>query len=487
MRKLYFLIVFALTISVTHAQRAPVAVNDVATIYENATAALNVLANDSNFDIIDSVCITDVWSDNPGWATVLGCSQILFHPLDPTYVGLDTFYYSSCDYGYSTLCDTGRVIVTILIKAPKATNDTLTLLAGDSVILNVLATDTNYNPQDSIRIISIYGETGWVTVLDSTQIKVYPTNPNYAGVYTFYYRSCDTHVANLCDTGQVVVNIIRYPRAFPDSASMMQPDTAYIFALENDSMFNAFDSACITGIWGLPAGWTSVQGCGQINFLPTDFNNSGNDTFYYRSCYTLSPTICDTGIVVVVVTLPKPQIDFEWTEDSPCVAQVYNNSIITDSVVWTVQYLTANGQNDTFYNVNQFPLSSSEADSGFNVQVCLTGFNPSGDTTTCYMFWIQCTFGNDGIPELTDSHLIVYPDPASDRIQIDVSKLDPTTLDNISSIAIYDMVGKELKTIPVSELGNAISVSDLSPGMYLISLIGKEQNNKMLGKFEVMR
>ena len=486
MRKLYFLILFALTLCVCQAQRAPVALNDVATIYENATVSLNVLANDSNFDLPDSLCLTAVWSDNTGWATIQSCTNVLFHPLNPTFVGLDTFYYSSCNQGFSTLCDTGRVIVTILIRAPKTVADTLTLLEGDSVILNVLARDTNFNPQDSIRIIGIYGSIGWVTVLDSTQIRVYPTNPNYAGVYTFYYRSCDTH-SNLCDTGQVVINIIRPPRGFNDSIGLIQPDTSYIYVLENDSNFNAFDSACITGIWGVPAGWTSVPGCGQIAFLPTDFNNYGNDTFFYRSCYTQTPTVCDTAMVVVTVTLPLPQIDFEWTEDSPCVAQVYNNSFITDSLIWTVQYLTNNGHNDTLYNVNQFPLASTQADSGFNVQVCLTGFNPSGDTTICYMFWIQCTSGNDGIAELAASHIVVYPDPASDRIQIDLSKADPATLSDISSITIYDMVGKELKTTPISEIGNAISVSDLSPGMYLISLLGKDQNNKMLGKFEVMR
>ena len=68
-----------------------------------------------------------------------------------------------------------------------------------------------------------------------------------------------------------------------------------------------------------------------------------------------------------------------------------------------------------------------------------------------------------------------------------MSKVDPTIVNDISYIVIYDMVGQVLKTIAVSELGNPISVSDLSAGMYLISLADKNQNTKMLGKFEVMR
>jgi|GEM_PF-2652039 len=487
MKNLFLLILFTLSICTSQAQRAPVAINDVASVYENGTVIINVLANDSNFNAPDSVCLIALYGGPSAWAGVQNCTQVIFHPLNPTFVGLDTFYYISCDQVLTNLCDTGRVIVTVLIEAPKALSDTATVLEGDSVIMNVLANDTNYNPQDSIKITNVWGETGWVTILDSTQIEVHPTNPYYYGVYTFYYRSCDTHVSGLCDTGLVVVNIIRTPIAYPDSATLIQPDTAYIFVVANDSDFNAFDSACVTSIWPVPAGWGSIQGCNQIDFDPTNLNFSGNDTFYYKSCYTQTPTVCDTGMVVVTVTLPVPQIDFEWTEDSPCVAVVYNNSILADSVMWTVQYLTNNGQNDTLYNVNQFQIESDMVDSGFNVQVCLTAYNPTGDSTVCYTFWIQCTFGNNGIAALTAAHLVVYPDPATDRIQIDISKMDPAAMSDVSSIVIYDMVGKELKTISLSEMNNGIYIGDLSMGMYLIGFTDKNQNPKMLSKFEVMR
>lgn len=485
-RKLYLLLLCLLALSAAQAQRAPKAVNDVATIYENGTDTIYVLANDSNFNQPDSVCLSTVWGGYAGWPVIQGCSQVVFHPLNPTYVGLDTFYYRSCDQVFTTLCDTGRVIVTILAEAPKAVSDTATLLEGDSVVLSVLANDTNYNPQDSIKIIGIYGETGWVTVLDSTQIKLHPTNPEFYGLYTFYYRSCDTHIPNLCDTGEVVINIIRAPIAYPDSGSLSQPDTAYIFVTGNDSIFNAFDSACVTNIWPLPAGWASIQGCGQIDFDPADFNYAGSDTFYYRSCYTQSPTVCDTGMVVVVVTLPLPQVDFDWDDNIPCEAQVYDLSVITDSVKWTVQYLVGNDTMETINNLTQFLLLANNQDSGLIALVCLTGYNPSGDSTVCYTLNIGCDL-NVGIDELASQHLSVYPNPATDRIQIDMAQIDPAEMSGISSIVVYDMVGQQLKTIPISEVSNGISVSGLSIGMYLIGLVDNSLNSKMLGKFEVMR
>ena len=487
MKKLYFLILLAVCAFTSYAQRAPKAVNDVATIYENGSVVINVLANDSNFNAADTVCLTNVWGINTSWATVQTCTKVLYHPLNPTFVGLDTFYYRACDQQQPTLCDTGRVIVTVKIRAPKPISDTVTLINGDTARMNVLVNDTNYNPSDSIRVTGVWGApAGWVTVFDSTQLVVHSGNPNYNGLLYVYYRACDTRVIGLCDTGIAVVNIIRTPKAYLDTNTLIQPDTSLIFVTVNDSDFNALDSACVTGVWGVPAGWAYASGCGQVTYHPTDFNHFGNDTFYYRSCYSQTPTLCDTGMIVVQVILPKPYVDFTWNEDSPCVARVFNNSTLTDSVKWDIQFLTGNGTNQVLYNVNSFPLAAS-TDSDFQAQVCLTAFNPSGDTTVCYSFWIQCSIGTSAIAEIERTHLRVYPNPAADKIQIDLSGIDRSVLIDASAIVIYDMIGKELKSIPVTEINSAISISELSSGMYMIGLLDKAQNRKMLSKFEVVR
>jgi len=477
----------ALYASVSQAQRSPVAISDAATIYENGSVVINVLANDSNFNAGDTVCLTAFYGPAANWASIQGCNTMYFHPLNPTFVGMDTFYYISCDEERPALCDTGRVVVTVLIRAPVALNDTVVLVGNNTDSINVLANDTNFNPPDVILVTNIWGApSGWARVSDSAQVLVHSNSPGFYGVITFFYRSCDRRFPNVCDTGEIVVNAILPPKAFTDTATQVQPDTAYINVLANDSDLDAIDSACLTNIWNVPAGWASIDGCDQIDFIPTSYDFAGKDTFYYSSCYTQTPTVCDTGKVIVTVVLTKPQVDFFWTEDSPCVAQVYNNSLVTDSVKWTVQYLTNNGLNDTIYNVNQFPLSADMVDSGFDVVVCLTGYNPSGDSTVCYPFWIQCTVTN-GIREISTAHLIVYPDPATDRIQIDISKIGQAAMSDVSSTVIYDMVGKELKTIPLNEIADPISVSDLSPGIYLIALLDSDQNKKLLGKFEVMR
>jgi hypothetical protein len=481
--KLYFLILFVICASVTQAQRAPVAVNDTGTVPQGGTALLNVLANDSNFILSDSVCITTLWGGHTGWDSIKGCSMVSFHPLVPAFIGLDTFFYRSCEVQHTTLCDTGMVIVTVTLHAPVANPDSATCINGSVDTITVLANDINYDPSDSIRVIDTWGASGgWSGVLDSTFILYYSTDTNYYGLDSFYYSACDTRITGLCDTGLIVVNVVRAPLA-PDYTLVVGSSAPlYINLLLNDSNFNVHSSVCVDSVWGLPAGWDSIAGCGQVLYRP----HSACDTFYYSLCYTRPPVLCDTGMVIIILSKPVP--DFTWYEqDSLCITDVYNNSLLADSVTWTVQYLSNNGQNETLGNVNQFQLSASMPDSAYNVLVCQTAYNAIGDSTVCYPFWIQCTVGSNGIKEITTSHLTIYPDPASDRIQIGISGTAPADMNGFSSVVIYDMVGKELKAIPISETGTTISVSDLSPGIYMIALLDKEQNKKLISRFEVMR
>lgn len=486
MKKLYLLLIFVFAVFVSQAQRAPLAINDVARVAENGTITINVLANDSNFNPADSVCITALYGGPSAWASVQGCTNVVFHPLNPTFVGLDTFYYISCDRVFTNLCDTGRVIVTVYILPPKALNDTVTFVLGDTAKIFPLANDTNYNPQDSIRITSIFGgPANWTSVFDSTEVLIHSAWAGYYGIANFYYRACDTHVPGLCDTGLIVVNVIQRPKAVTDTTMEIQPDTLLINVLANDSDFNALDSACVTNLWNVPAGWATVQGCGQVQFLPTNLNYAGKDTIYYKSCYTQSPTVCDTGKLIVTVVLPKPQVDFTWTEDSPCIAHIYNNTILADSVIWYVKIFAFDTLTDTIYNAaNPFSIEIG-VDSGFDAQVCLRAFNPTGDTTVCYNFWIQCTFGSNGIANITKEHLSVYPNPANDFIHIDMNGIDRSLWDDNASIKIYDVTGRVLKTIAITEVTNPILVSELTSGLYLIDITNK-QNRKATGRFEVI-
>lgn len=93
---------------------------------------------------------------------------------------------------------------------------------------------------------------------------------------------------------------------------------------------------------------------------------------------------------------------------------------------------------------------------------------PSGTTTTNYNGFAQCTVPNLGIPEiaLSDTNITLYPNPATDIINIQVKNGIPTS--DIQSIAIFGMKG-EL----VSKINNykpIIDVKNLSKGTYFVKI-----------------
>ncbi len=86
-----------------------------------------------------------------------------------------------------------------------------------------------------------------------------------------------------------------------------------------------------------------------------------------------------------------------------------------------------------------------------------------------------------GITTFDDNSLVLYPNPANNLVQIDLIN----TNEQVKSIVIYDMLGKEVKTIAVTTTSSlSVDVSDVSKGMYLVE-ITSESNLKVTKKLMV--
>jgi PKD repeat protein len=107
------------------------------------------------------------------------------------------------------------------------------------------------------------------------------------------------------------------------------------------------------------------------------------------------------------------------------------------------------------------------------------------DANGCSSVSNSITITGVGINEISAADYRVYPNPASDMIQLDLSRLDQNTINTLSEIVVYDMLGQKLKSQSINE--TSISVRDLSNGVYMIAVTDKNQNRKVLGKFEVLR
>ncbi len=316
-------------------------------------------------------------------------------------------------------------------------------------------------------------------------------NHSYTANGTYYVCLTVTNASGsntYCDSVHVtnIPNTPLPPKAIKDTASVTQPGSVSINVLANDINYNASDTVCVTGVWGTPAGWETVQGCTQVLFHPLNSSFTGLDTFYYRSCDTRLTTLCDTGMVVVnVLPAPVPPIASFTATHNGCLGGTFvNHSLNADSLFWSFSQIGATGTpfDTTIINANLIGVPSTTTSFSLGkFSICLTAKNAHGTSQICDTFTFSCS----GINEISASDYRIYPNPASEMIQLDLSRIDPTTMKGLTDIVIYNMLGEKLKTMSIDQ--TSISVKDLSNGVYMIAVMDKDQNRKILNKFEVMR
>ena len=95
----------------------------------------------------------------------------------------------------------------------------------------------------------------------------------------------------------------------------------------------------------------------------------------------------------------------------------------------------------------------------------------SAQRTNC----IDCTYEYERNPkasaeskEVNKTDLTIYPNPTIDFIGI-----KNTDSNKVARIAIYNLVGKKMKSFPVIE-GKKYYIADLPEGLYLVQMIGTD-------------
>jgi hypothetical protein len=131
------------SVTVTAVNRAPAAMNDVATVVEDTATALNVLSNDSDPDN-DVLVIAGFTQPASGGSAVTGtgpnAGQVVYTP-GADFVGTDSFTYTIADGHGGASTATVTVTVTAVNDAPVAVNDVATVAEDATVAINVTAND----------------------------------------------------------------------------------------------------------------------------------------------------------------------------------------------------------------------------------------------------------------------------------------------------------------------------------------------------------
>lgn len=193
----------------------PIAINDTITIAAGTTADILVLENDINVDA--EILVADIVADPVnGIATVSGTSVIQYTP-DISFAGADSIIYSACKAGSTVYCDTAFIYIivsTTNYNAPVAMDDIVTATIGNSITIQPLLNDMDADGDALILSELMYAMiTGVVTQSGNTVIY----NTLEKTKDTIQYVVCDDNAPTLCDTANIIVNVLNFK--VPDSFS----------------------------------------------------------------------------------------------------------------------------------------------------------------------------------------------------------------------------------------------------------------------------
>lgn len=182
----------------------PIAEDDMASVDEDGSISIDVLANDSDPDF-DAIEVTQVGTPASGTAVLQGDGTILYTPT-PNTKGTDSFTYTISDP--VGLTDTATVTVEVIPTGdpPVAVDDSFT--TDEDTTNNMIAVLANDFDPDTGDVISITAvgkpNNGGTAVINGNQIDYTPA-ANFFGTETFTYMISD--LAGKSDSALVTVTV----------------------------------------------------------------------------------------------------------------------------------------------------------------------------------------------------------------------------------------------------------------------------------------
>jgi len=164
----------------------PIANNDAAATGEDTTVIIDVLANDVDFES-DPLTIASKTDGTFGTVTSNGTELTYAPELD--FFGTDQFAYTVDDGNGNT--DEGTVTVTVnsINDAPVAFDDSVTAMAGEPRIIDVLGNDTDVD-SPVLSVFSAEDGSGGTVANNGTDVT-YTSIAGFAGTDQFTYLATD--------------------------------------------------------------------------------------------------------------------------------------------------------------------------------------------------------------------------------------------------------------------------------------------------------
>ena len=271
------------TVTVVGANTAPIAVNDSGLNVRQNSAGnlLNVLANDSDPDVGDTLIITAVGATNHGGTVINNGTSLSYSPA-ASYLGSESFTYTVSD-GMATATATVTVNVVTGNTTPVAVNDsTFKVGMGTTAnLLNVLANDSDPDVGDTLTISAVGATSNGGTVINSGASLSYSPAPGYSGVESFSYTISDGAATASATVTVTVTAANTPPNAANDNYNVRVNSSGNTLSvLANDSDPDVGNTLTITAVGATNHGGTVINNGTSLSYTPAAAY-SGSETFSY--------------------------------------------------------------------------------------------------------------------------------------------------------------------------------------------------------------
>ena len=270
----------------------PVAVADTASVDEDGTVSIDVLANDTDADG-DTLVLTGV-SGAANGTSVVNAGQIEYTP-NPDFNGSETLSYTIADGNGGTGTGTITVAVTAANDVPVANDDAASVAEDGSILVDVLGNDSDVDG-DGLTVTSISGAANGTASLEAGQVR-YDPDPDFNGTEVLTYTISDGNGGT--DTGTLTITVDAVndpPVATDDTATLTEGGDVLVDVLTNDSDPEG-DTLSLLSVGTAANGDAAIEG-GQVRYTP-DPGFSGSDSVTYAVSDGNGGT--DTGTITFTV------------------------------------------------------------------------------------------------------------------------------------------------------------------------------------------
>ena len=195
------------TFELPPANNPPVASDDMGTTVQDQSVMIDVLANDHDADG-NSLTITAITQGANGTVAIAANGATVTYTPNAGFTGSDEFIYTVSD---GTDDATAMVVVTVTAPPPPANNppvatdDEAETDEGESVMISVLANDTDTDGDSLTVTDATDGNSGTVEVATDGAAVTYTPNADFAGEDEFMYTVSDGEGG--MDTATVLVAV----------------------------------------------------------------------------------------------------------------------------------------------------------------------------------------------------------------------------------------------------------------------------------------